>query len=346
MADIKWVDKHIEVTPPKRCKKITGTRFGAILGSNRWKTPFSAWCEITRTYEEPFVATKYTEAGKTIEPKQADYVERSYGMDIVRPADIYGEDFFNKTWGDFFPTDPVFGGMWDYLAKDDEGNVDTILEMKTSQRVEDWSNGSIPEYYALQAALYAWLYGVDNVIMVASFLSPADYDHPEDYVPSADNTILVPFKVSERYPNFDKLVKGAQSFWTAHVENGKSPDFDERADADILKALRTNSLSPETDIDELIKEAEGLKKELDENAKEFAAKEKRLKAINEIIKKDAMSKFRDGDTKVEIKGASYVWTVSKSETTTVDKDLLTEDGIIDRYLKKTESYKMLVKEVK
>lgn len=346
MTDIKWVDKHIEVKPPKRCKKITGTRFGAILGVNRWKTPFSAWCEITRTYEEPFVDTKYTEAGKIIEPKQADYVERSYGMDIIRPKDIYGEDYFNKTWGDFFPENKIFGGMWDYLAKDDEGKVDTVLEMKTSQRVEDWSNGNIPEYYALQAALYAYLYGVDNVIMVASFLAPTDYDRPEKYVPSAENTILVPFKVSERYPNMDKLVAGGEHFWKTHVESGKSPDFDEMADADILKELRTNSLSPETDISTLIEEAEGLKKEIDANAKAFSEKEKRLKAINEIIKKDAIGKFRDGDTKVEVKGTSYIWTVSKSETSTVDKDALKNDGLLEKYTKTAPSYKLLVKEVK
>ena len=51
-------------------KKITGTRFAAIMGLNKWTTPFNAWCAITRTYEEPFEDTIYTVAGKTIEPKQ------------------------------------------------------------------------------------------------------------------------------------------------------------------------------------------------------------------------------------------------------------------------------------
>ena len=36
-------------------------------------------------------------------------------------------------------------------------------------RDRDWAE-DIPEYYALQAALYAHLLGVDSVIMVASFL--------------------------------------------------------------------------------------------------------------------------------------------------------------------------------
>lgn len=32
MKEIRWVDNHIEIDPPKRTKKITGTRFATILG--------------------------------------------------------------------------------------------------------------------------------------------------------------------------------------------------------------------------------------------------------------------------------------------------------------------------
>jgi predicted phage-related endonuclease len=92
---MKWLDTNqIEVTPPKRPKKCTGTRFATIMGLNPWSTPFEAWCAITRTYEEPFEDTIYTIAGKEIEPKQAEYMKKSYGMDIITPTDIYGEDYF------------------------------------------------------------------------------------------------------------------------------------------------------------------------------------------------------------------------------------------------------------
>lgn len=342
---MEWIDKHIVVSPPKRPKKCTGTRFGAILGVNRWKTPFATWCEITRTYEEPFEDTKYTIAGKTIEPKQADYVERSFGMDIIRPTDIYGKDVFKKTYGDFFPENKIFGGMWDYLAKDENGKVDTVLEMKTSKRVEDW-NGKIPEYYALQAALYAYLYGVDNVIMVASFLNESDYEQPEKYVPSAKNTILVPFKVSERYPNMKQLVKEATDWWNTYVLTGISPNFDDKLDADILKELRTVSIPPDRSMSSLIQEAETIKAELDENAKQFAAKEKRLKQINEIVKQEGMKHFSPGDKKVIVEGSAYDWTISKSETETVNKEALKADGLYDKYTTKSETYRMTVSERK
>lgn len=340
---MKWLDsKQIQITPPKRTKKVTGTRFATILGLNPWSTPFEMWCAITKTYEKPFEDTIYTIAGKTIEPKQAEYMKKSYGMDLITPTDRYGQDYFNKTWGDFFPENPYFGGMWDYLGVDENGTMDTVLEMKTTKRIEDWQNDA-PEYYALQAALYAYLLGVDNVIMVASFLEEKDYEDPSKFVPNIKNTITVEFKVSERYPDFERMVAEVKSWWGEYVTGGISPVYDEKKDAEILAALRTHNLTPDTDIDALIKEAEGLKKEVDTIAAAIADKEKRLKEISDIIKEHAMTQFRDGDKKVEIKGSTYTWTVSRSETTTIDKKALEADGLLEKYQKKSEQYRMTVK---
>ncbi len=343
MSVIKWLEgNRIQIAPPKKTKKITGTRFATILGLNPWSTAFEMWCAITKTYEKPFEDTIYTIAGKTIEPKQAAYMKKSYAMDIITPTDIWGKDYFNKTWGDFFPDSPHLGGMWDYLSQGEDGKVDAVLEMKTTKRAEDWEN-DVPEYYALQAALYAYLLGVDDVIMVASFLEENDYEDPKKFKPSAKNTITVEFKVSERYPDFAEKVARVEKWWEDHVDTGISPEYDEKKDAEILTALRTNTLTPETDIEALVAEAEALKKELDEVAASTAEKEKRLKTINDIIKEHAMSQFRDGDKKVEVKGSVYVWTVSRSETTGIDKDALKADGLLDKYSKKSVQYRMTVK---
>jgi hypothetical protein len=190
-------------------------------------------------------------------------MKTSYAMyNLKTPTDIFGEDYFKKTWGDFFGSVPTFGGMWDYLLYDENGKPTTVLEMKTTKRSEDWADG-VPEYYALQAALYAYLLGVDDVIMVASFLDTKDYEDPEKFVPSASNTITVEFKVSERYPDFHRMVAQAQAWWNTHVVTGISPDYDEKKDADILKALRTNEVPSDVNIDALIAEAESLKAELE-----------------------------------------------------------------------------------
>lgn len=345
---MEWLDGNkIQIIPPKRPKKLTGTRFATILGLNPWSTPFEIWCEVTRTYQKPFEDTIYTIAGKTIEPKQAEYMKQTYFMsNLVTPTDIWGKDYFRQTYGDFFRESPVLGGMWDYLLYGKDGKPTTVLEMKTSKRVEDWKD-DIPEYYALQAALYAYLLGVDEVIMVASFLEPKDYDAPEKFVCSGENTITRPFKVSERYPDFEKkYVKPALKWWKDYVESGISPAFDERKDAEILKALRTNNLSPETDMAALVKEAEDLKAKLDAHAAEVAEDEKRYTVLTNMIKKAAIAQFRDGDKKVSIAGSAYNWEVSRTSTTKIDKDAMKADGILAKYTTTEDSYRISPKALK
>ncbi len=343
MNNIKWLESNqIQIEPPKHPKKISGTKFGAILGVNPWSTPFEQWCAITRTWEKPYEDTIYTLAGKVIESKQAEYMEKSYGMELIRPTDIYGPDPFKATYGDFFKENKLFSGMWDYLGVNENGEVDTVLEMKTTKRIEDWQNGA-PEYYALQAALYAYLLGVDNVIMVASFLDEKDYSDPSKYVPNIKNTITVEFKVSERYPDFERMVAEVKSWWGEYVSGGISPVYDEKKDAEILVALRTRNLTPNTDINALIEKAEILKTEVDKACAAISDKENLLKQINESIKEHAVKQFRDGDKKVEIKGSTYTWTVSRAETATIDKKALEADGLLERYQKKSEQYRMTVK---
>jgi hypothetical protein len=262
---------------------------------------------------------------------------------LKTPTDIFGEDYFKKTWGDFFGDTPVLGGMWDYLLYED-GKPTAVLEMKTTKRSEDWAE-DIPEYCALQAALYAYLLNVDDVIMVASFLDTKDYEEPEKFVPSASNTITVEFKVSERYPNFRSMVAEAEEWWNTYVVTGISPDYDEKKDADILKALRTNNLSPDTNIDALITEAECLKTELETVYASVSEKEKRLKTVTEQIKKSLVGAFRPNDIAVEHKGGQYIWSVSKTESYELDKDAIKADGLFDKYSRKKETYRINTKSI-
>ena len=56
-----------------------------------------------------------------------------------------------------------------------------------------------------------------------------------------------------------------------------------------------------------------------------------------------MKQFRPGDKKVEVKGSTYTWAISRSETTTIDKKALEADGLLEKYQTKTEQYRMTVK---
>ena len=329
---MKWYGDYIVTdSAPKKPKKITGTRFGAILGVNPWTTPFNAWCAITRTYEEPFIDTKYTIAGKVIEPKQAEYISDKYFWDyVISPTDVYGEDYFKKTYGDFFPDSKHFGGMWDYLLKDTTGKTEAVLEMKTTKRAEDWVD-DIPEYYALQGALYAYLLGVDKVIMVCTILEDKDYDNPEEFIVSKENTFEKEFLVSERYPNFADMIKFSEKWWSDHVKNGKSPRYDVKKDADILKALKQKYVNADEDISTLMAEAEQIQAMLEARAEETKDAEKRLKALKEAIKDYCLSQMGDNDAQVIVEGASCEWTLSKTVKMSVDEKALEADGLLEKY---------------
>ena len=65
-----------------------------------------------------------------------------------------------------------------------------------------------------------------------------------------------------------------------------------------------------------------------------------------MVKEQALSQFRDGDKKVEIKGSKYVWAVSRSETTVIDKDAMQADGVLEKYQKTSPTFKITVNKIK
>lgn len=341
-------DGRIKVNPPKKPKKLTATRFATIMGLNAWSTPFSAWCEMTRTYEEPFEDNIYTAAGKVIEPKICEYLKNRYFMDIKSPTDVYGEDYFKKTWGDFFPDSEALGGMWDFLGDD------FVVEVKTTKRVEDWKgvDGKVepPIYYKLQACLYAYLLGFDDVVMTCSFLQDKDYVNPEAFVPNVDNTVVIEFKVSEEFPTFkESYIEPALKFWREYVLTGISPEFDEKKDAEILKVLRKNVTEAEdADIAKLMAEGDKLRASIEKAEEKIADKKKRLKEIEDTVKKSMVNQFRDGDKKVEIGTSKYTWTLTKSERNSLDSTALKKElpDVFKKYTKVTNVYTLKTAEVK
>lgn len=334
MAKIKFVDKHIELDKVGRTKKITGTRFASILGLNVWSTEFEMWCAITKTWEKPFEDSIYTIAGKVIEPIVTEYLRDEHFMDIQTPEDIWGDDYFSKTWGDFFKEESkILGGMWDCLGED------FVVEIKTTQRAEDWLH-EIPPYYKLQAALYAYLLGMDDVIVTVSFLNPNDYKKPEEYKPSADNTKIFEFKMSEDYPNFqEEYVDPVLKWWDDHIVTGISPDFDEKKDAEILRELRTANIEPDDEnISKILAEADALATELAQHKLITADKEKRLKELEALIKQYGVDNMNEGDEHVEFTTDHFVWTMSSSKRNTFDSKTFEKEhpNTHAQYVKQTE----------
>lgn len=330
-VEVNFVEKHIEVAPPKRPKKLTATRFASIFGLNTWNTPFKTWCEMAKVYQEPFVDNKYTRAGKVIEPKVISYLNKVYFLDLKSPEDIYGKDYFKQTRGDFFPQDDILGGMWDAISED------TVVEIKTTKRAEDWEDG-IPVYYELQACLYAYLLGIDDVIVTCSFLEENDYMFPEKYVPTSDNTIVEQFSLSEKYPDFEEeYIESARRWWRMHIDKGVSPDIDPKKDKDIVTELQTRDITvTDENIKEKLKEYEELSKKVNDIKAGIKDDEDALKKVAEEIKgylKDGMS---EKDMNTRITTPSTIFTLSRSIRQDVDKTKLKKDKLLDKYTKPKE----------
>ncbi len=344
--EIREVNGRFEIKDPTsiRPKKITGTRLATILGKNVWSTPFQAWCEITRAYSKPFEDTKYTLAGKAIEPLQLQYLADDYDFAVTTPTDYYGEDYFSKTHGDFYQDISVFGGMWDGLVF--AGDIpQRVIECKTSKRVEDWvgENGELeaPEYYRMQACLYAHLLGVRDVTMIVSFLQEKDYNNLDEFTVNDDNTGVISFDINE-YCDFAKdVIEPAIAWWGKHIVNGISPKFDEHKDAEYLKHLRTQTAAKDEEIDTLLEELKQCNSTIEKYQVMYADVEKRATEIKKQLKLYAEENLEDKEY-WEYIGTNVTCKLSTSYREKVDSKALKADGLFDKYVSLAPSTRFTV----
>lgn len=333
--------------PVKNPKKITGSRLGAVAGLNKWKTPFQAWCEICRVAEEPFVENKYTVAGNTIEPKLIEWCKVEVSPNIQNPEEFYGvPDAKKHTRYDFFASEPIFGGMWDGVVKTDKAIVG-VVEAKTTSRPQDWMKG-VPESYAVQGLAYAKLIDrssgdTSRVFFPAALLDPDDYDDPSKFVCTEDNTVLYELD-TETWRSADgrsiaDILDEAEAWYEKHVVGNISPPFDEKLDKKYLDIMRTNEVTVHDELEEAATEAAVLEAKLEALKAEhgIVEMEKRLKQLKDKqLKPMLQDLFGDTDTKV----TAYGWKLSKTQSTTIDKEALERDDLLEKYSKPTTTYRL------
>lgn len=322
---------------PRSKLKVTGTRLAGILGLNKWNTPFQMWCEITKAARPPFEDTIYTLAGKAIEPKQIAWTKEKISPNVLSPEEFFGNRYDEVRY-DFYPEEKVYGGMWDAKLVRPSGKVSDIFEYKTTKRAEDWLNGP-PVYYLIQALEYAYLEGAKRVHLVVSFLKDDDYNHPENYVVSDENTQIFTYDVATTYIPFDgdkectisELIQVANIWYENHIKSGFSPEFDEVKDKEYLDILRTSK--PENDLSDsdLVAKANELIAKIDAIKKQtgLAALEKELKACEDGIKKELSSQMGENDTKAVL--GNYTLSKTVKEVITYDTEAMELDGVLEKY---------------
>jgi predicted phage-related endonuclease len=320
---------------PKRTKKITATRLPAVCGLDKWKSPFGAWCEITRLAEPPFEDNVYTIAGKVIEPRVVDWWREKQTFTTVKAA---SEVFDAKMMGYDFFQNPMFGGMWDALMYDKQKPV-AVVEVKTSSRPQDWTNG-VPQEKALQALLYAHLLNVDRVYLLAVLLAQKDLEEPTGFVPTDDNVLV--FELDRNTTlvagkTVDEWVKYAEAWWKKHIDTGKSPEFDEAKDKVYLDILRSSAVT-DTDTKSLAEQATAVAQEIERIREESGlnALEKELSMLKDALK-DLLKGELEADARLE-KVVVDGWELKKSTRVDVNKKALEADGLLDKYSVVTERY--------
>ena len=144
--------------------------------------------------------------------------------------------------------------------------------------------------------------------------------------------------------NFGKFIETAEEWWDNYVVTGISPEFDEIKDKEILDNLRTNTIENPKDLEDILKELNELTITVDNYKAQIKEEEKRIKELKDIVKNYAIETFGENDTKIELISDNFVWEVSKNIRETIDKKALEKDGLLDKYVKQSESYRITNKE--
>lgn len=294
---------RIIIEPPKRTKKITGHRFPSILGLNKYQTPFGAWCEITGLATLPFEDNKFTLAGKAIEPKQIEYAKSKF-PNVKSIEEYYGNNFAEYRYSNFKDLGRIFDGVRDFVSTKNDGiKITMVGECKTSSKPQDWVDNNVPIDYLCQGMLYAYLDKLDRILYVASFLQPMDYNNPELYEVTDENTKLTVKKLNEcflplptgEYGTIELAIEYCEEWWKVHVEGGISPEFDEVRDKEYLDIIRKSKPTNDALLDDVCDEAVKLAREI-KNLKISSgldAKEKELKVLETNIKEVMMGSNLD-----------------------------------------------------
>ena len=330
----------IIIEPPKRKKRITGHRIGAILGLDSYKTPFQCWCEITNLAQPPFEDTKYTIFGKAVEPKLIKYVGERF-PNVVSIEDYYGPIFKEYEYNNFKDDSDIMGGVIDAVStKDDKKTITMICECKTSSHPEQWRDNNVPVSYLLQGALYSYLKGLDRVLFVCTFPKDIDYAHPEKYEVNDDNTILVVkklddmlFDINGEYLTIKDCMDRATEWWNKYIETGVSPEFDEKLDKEYLNIIRATDMVKDNDLSSVCLQAYELNKKIKELKESSGINEleKELKLLENSIKQEMIDK--------EITNCEQ-YKLSKKVSSKFNEEYFKQEhaSLYDKYLDTTVSY--------
>ncbi len=258
-VDFKLNNNQIVLSPAyiqankAKFKKITGSRFGSILGHNGFVSPFKTWCLMTNIFVD-VVDDTLMKAGTIIEPKIWKLACEKLGVNFKQyiPAQI--------KW-DVFQENKIFGGIPDGEPVDSSGKLlypdFPMLEIKTTsidsfvykknkndfilqkdelgnpivknvgEKRKKWFDAKgdivIPEEYKFQLGLYCYLRGITHGVFAVGFLETSDYIDPNSCDINNREIRFVDFNVDLK--EFKEYIDYAENWYKKYIEGGVSPEM-------------------------------------------------------------------------------------------------------------------------
>ena len=291
--------------------KVTGTYMAGLLGKSKWTTPFVATAKMLRIFDEDIGDKKEVHAGHVLEPKILDYVGALHG------DEIFGERRGNhEEWESDFD-DPVFGGHIDGMMPDG-----TIVEVKTTKNPEDWVDG-VPEYYWIQASLYAHFLKSDKIMFLVGFTDEKSLSDPDSWEPNERTVARFDVPIIK---GFDEMLEQAKEIYEDTVLQNRTAEMMPNPMDRRVGNLVHSQIWTYDDVQGAIADLRTSQKILDG-----------YKAVEKGIQdqKDALMLYLKAHKTETVSDDISTVKITSYNRHSIDSDALKRDGLYENYLKET-----------
>lgn len=291
-----------------RRKGLGGSDAGAVLGFNKYTSPYKLFLEKTGLYKSE-TDSEAAYFGTLLEDVIRQEFSKRTGKTVVATNDLYVHDDY-----------PFMQANIDGLIPEENA----ILECKTvSEYLKDeWVDDEVPASYLCQVHHYMAVTGAERAYFAALI---------------GGNKFV--WKVINKDPEFEKiLIEREYDFWNNHVLTGIPPEMD-GSDA---SALVLKDMYPEDDGTEkmLTKDEELVIDALEAIKEEIKKLEVQKKKYENVIKKSLEFSKIGHTQRHKVVYSSY-------ETTRLDSKRLKQEHpeLYDEYSNTTVARKMTIKNI-
>ena len=292
-----------------RQKGIGGSDVGAVLGLNKYKSPYSLWAEKSGLLHTEEVDNESMRIGRDLE----DYVAKRF-------MEATGHEVVTSPYSFQSKAHPFMLANIDRLLTDEPCG----LECKTASALTryDFENGDIPPSYYCQCMHYMAVTGLKKWYIAILVMGKGFYW----------------FEIKRDEEEIKALIEAEEDFWNK-VQTGEAPPIDgTTSTATTLGAVFNRSRDRECILGHEAESALNMIYSINEKIKEL----KEQKTLYENIVKNEM---QDAE-RAEVEGLVVTWSRKETERFNQSDFKKREPNTYKRFLKKTTSERFMVKKKK